>query len=109
MKIIKTAVWNGKYFDHFGIHECTCSIYGNKPEEIIEVEVETAEDQTLPKSNSGSVEVDYWGWNETGSDDITMIYAQRFLVNMCFPYGIKSSENAGQGKAYRLNVKLLNK
>jgi len=33
-----------------------------------------------------------------------MIYAQRFLLDMCFPAGIKETENGGGGKAYRLEI-----
>ena len=39
-----------------------------------------------------------------GKDDFIMIYAQRFLLDMCFPYGIKATEEKGQGKAYRLEI-----
>lgn len=95
---------NGGYYKHFGIHELTCSLFGDKPEDIIEIEMETDDDQTLPPANSGSMITDYWGWYDFNEQDFTMIYAQRFLLDMCFPSGIKASEGVGQGKAYRLKV-----
>ena len=95
---------NGGYYKHFGIHEFTCSLYGDKPEDIIEIEMETADDQTIPPANSGSMIADYWGWYDYDKRDFTMIYAQYFLLNMCFPNGIKAAEDVGQGKAYRLKV-----
>jgi len=33
-----------------------------------------------------------------------MIYTARFLLDMCFPSGIKKIEESGQGKAYRLEI-----
>ena len=97
-----TATWNGKYYEHFGIHEMTASIYGNKVEDILNIKLKISDDQTIPPTHKE--DADYWGWLSKGSDELSMIYAQWFLVDMCFPAGIKGTEEAGQGKAYRLEV-----
>jgi hypothetical protein len=34
-----------------------------------------------------------------------MIQPKRFMLDMCFPCGIKAAEEARDGKAYRLNIK----
>jgi hypothetical protein len=101
----KSAVWNGKNFGHFGIHPQTCCLYGDEPEDIENVEFTISDDQSLPISNDNSMNVDYWGWIDTGDDNFSsMIYPKYFLLDMCFPYGIKKTELAGQGKAYRLTM-----
>jgi hypothetical protein len=99
------AIKDPKCYKHFGIHPSTASLYGHKEEEIVEVLMGIAEDQTRPEPNNHPEEADYWGWIATGEEEpTTLLYAQYFLLNMCFPYGIKASEEKGQGKAYRLKI-----
>jgi hypothetical protein len=102
-----TAIFNDKNFEHFGIHSMTAVLYGHKASEIREVELAIAEDQSRPQANDLNMEADYWGWWDEQRQAFTMIYAKYFLLNMCFPSGIKASEAAEQGRAYRLHVKLL--
>jgi len=102
-KIKATLNKAGKFYQHFGIHETLCSLYGDKPEDIVEVEFHISEDQTVPKPNEKMLSADYWGWYNN-KEFTMMIYAQRFLLEMCFPNGIKASEDYGQGKAYRLEI-----
>lgn len=104
MKYYTTAVYNGKYFEHFSINEITAALYGHKVDEIVEVELIMDEDQTKPLSNDTSISIDYWGWFDNRQNKFTIIYAKYFLLNMCFPYGIKGSEEANEGKSYRLIV-----
>lgn len=103
-----TAILNKKgYYHHFGIHEKTCCLYGDKPEDIVEVEFRVSADQSLPDEDNKEklMTPDYWGWYDEERKEFTMmIYAKRFLLNMCFPSGIKACEEAGQGKAYRLEI-----
>lgn len=111
---IKTAVLNTAkgYYHHFGIHECTASLYGNKPEDIVEVSLKISEDQSIPAFNDKDLTVDYWGWYDIEKDDMTMLlYPKRFLLDMCFPAGITGTENAqpDKGKAYRLEIIDVNK
>jgi hypothetical protein len=98
------AVWNGKYYEHFGIRKEIAYMYGHKENEVSDVEMRVSADQRLPVSNDGDMNSDYWGWFDFERQEFTIIYAKRFLLNMCFTYGIEASEQAKQGKAYRLEV-----
>jgi hypothetical protein len=105
---VHTAVQGEKCFEHFGISPVSASLYGHKEEEIIKVEVSVAEDQTeaLPPQNDPKInEPDYWGWWDAKQEKFSLIWSKYFLLNMCFPYGMKVEEEAGKGKAYRVNVK----
>lgn len=99
------AVTGSKGYKSFGIRASLASLYGEDPDKIVVLEVEIAEDQEKPKPNEHSNdEADYWGWLDTGSDRLSLVWPQYFLLNMCFPYGTDSSEEAGKGKAYRLKI-----
>jgi hypothetical protein len=97
------ATFNGKNYEHFGIHPNLASIYGKKPEDVIEVCLKISDNQEIPKKDNNMV-VDYWGWFDNKKQNFTIIYPKRFLLEMCFPYGIKASEDKGDGKAYRLEI-----
>ena len=99
-----TAVWDDNHYRHFGIHPKTASMYGDNVDDIITLNLKISDDQSIPAPNSEHEDADYWGWLATDSDVLSMIYAQRFLVDMCFPAGIKGTEETGQGKAYRLEI-----
>jgi hypothetical protein len=49
-------------------------------------------------------EGDYWGWWDAEKDKFAMIYPNRILLTICFPYGVQAAEEAGQGKAMRFNI-----
>ena len=109
MEFEKTAVLSDGVYRHFGIHPMTASLYGDKPEDIVVVVMKISDDQSVPEPNGEHKEVDYWVWHDhdtfirkEGFSD--MLFAQRFLLNMCFPAGIKGTEEAGQGKAYRVEI-----
>jgi len=110
MKNFKTTATlnkQGNFYQHFGIHEKLCSLYGDKPEDIVTVEFKISADQSIPDENNMEklMTPDYWGWYDNDKKAFgMMIYAKRFLLEMCFTYGIKASEEAGQGKAYRLEI-----
>lgn len=99
-----TAVWNGNSYNHFGIHPSFASIYGDDPDDIEILTMKISEDQTVPEPNNKHNEADYWGWLDNDDKGFHMIYAQRFLLDICFPAGIARTEKAGQGKAYRLTI-----
>lgn len=101
---LQQAVWNGKYYEHFGIRKEIAYMYGHKENEVSNVEMKVSADQRIPPANDGNMDRDYWGWFDFERQEFTMIYAKRFLLNMCFAYGIEASEQANQGKAYRLEV-----
>jgi len=46
----------------------------------------------------------YFGWQDTGSDYIAMIYHHLGLLEMCFPYGSKAEIAAEKGNIVRLKV-----
>ena len=99
-----TAFFDGKIFVHFGIHETTAKLYGHEPEEIVKVKLEVSDNQEVPPANDTSMVEDYWGWYDNKKQRFTLVYAKRFLLNMCFPYGIEATEKTGEGKAYRLKI-----
>jgi len=104
-----TAVLSNGVYRHFGIHPVTASIYGDKLEDIVVVVMEISKDQSVPEPNSNYEKADYWVWYDentilTKRGFSNMLFAQRFLLDMCFPAGIKGSEEAGRGKAYRVEV-----
>jgi len=48
-------------------------------------------------------EVEYWGWlNNDG--ELSMVYANYFLFDMCFPNGAEATEEYGQGKRIKLEL-----
>ncbi len=95
-------------FKHFGIHEITASVYGYKVDKIVKVVLQIHCNQ-LPappiQEDPNPNEADYWGWYDYADGRFTMIYGKWFLLDMCFPSGIRSAEKVNHGKAYRLLVK----
>ena len=80
-------------FEHIHpIPQATGMCRGSPAEEVIPVTV-TADD-------SGP----YWGWMGSGEDSPSMIQVHEVLLDICFPYGMKSAINVGQGKPIRLTV-----
>lgn len=105
MKVFKTTAILGKLgYKHFGIQDSIVHIYGHTEDEIIELKFIIAEDQSIPDSNDKSMEPDYWGWFDNHKDYFSLIYPKRFLLSMCFPAGLRGTEEHGQGKAYRLQI-----
>jgi len=105
-----TAIFNGDYYEHFGIQPFTASLYGNDPDEIVEIKFHISDDQQVYEENFDGIndKADYWGWYEPNKG-FSMIYPKRFLLNMCFPAGIEGTENAHPGsKAYRLEIIKIN-
>lgn len=92
---------NGNY-RHFGIHPVTASLYGDKVEDIVELTMKISDNQSEPDNET--MIADYWGWFDNEENEFSLIYPKYFLLNMCFPYGIKILEAQGRGKAYRLEI-----
>ncbi len=99
-----TAVFDNEIYKHFGIHPKTAAIYGDKPEDIVVVVMKISKDQTIPEPNGKYKDADYWVWYDFDEGFSSMLYAQRFLLDMCFPAGIKGAEDAGHGKAFRVEI-----
>lgn len=105
MKFTTTCVWAGNHYKSFGVRREFPSLYGVNEDDIVEVELGVHEDQSPDSDNTGQVmKADYWGWFDNGRNEFTMIWPKYFLLNMCFPYGIKAAEEVGQGKAFRLKI-----
>lgn len=95
---------NGVYY-HFGIIRSLCSMYGVKESEVQDLKFKISVDQERRNTKGQQVkEKDYWGWYDFKQQRFSLIYPAYFLLNMCFPNGIEASEEASQGKAYRLYI-----
>lgn len=90
-------------YKHFNIHPSTAALYGDKVSDIVKIKMKIDDNQEITEYEPGD-SVDYWGWFDYTSKYFSLIYGQRFLLNMCFPSGIDICEEHNQGKAYRLVV-----
>ena len=90
---------------HFGIIKSMSQLWGKKESEVEEIKFKIHPDQERnhPKGRQTN-KVDYFGWWDNRVNKFTLIYPAYFLLDMCFPHGIKGSEEDNQGKAYRLLI-----
>jgi len=95
-----SAVLDGKSWKYFGIHESLVSLYGVNKEDIKTLVMKISDNQNIEDLNKNNA--DYWGWFD--NNKFTLIYPKRFLLEMCFPYGLKVTEKSGRGKSYRLEI-----
>ena len=49
----------------------------------------------------------YYGWFDFEKKTISMIYPDKMLFNMCFPYGYKAEETHNEGKMIKVIVEEL--
>jgi hypothetical protein len=82
------------YFMHIKSHPILTKMYGDEP--VIEVIVS---ETNVDDENT------YYGWKKPDGK-FNMIYPQKFLVEMCFPYGLKLAEKNNEGKFVLLNIKV---
>lgn len=100
-----TAIFESNHYKHFGVNDKSACLYGDNVEDIVELKIKISENQQLPGEDfHKDLIADYWGWYDFKNDNMTMIYPQRFLLNMCFPYGMKICEDTNEGKSYRLEI-----
>lgn len=71
-----------------------------KSEDVLEVKMCISENQSAPDWNAQ----EYWGWYDFELKEFSLIFPNYKLLFVCFPYGIKSAEDCGKGKAYRLEI-----
>ena len=90
----------GDFFTDFGIHKDHAHIWGVKGEDVLEVKMRVSENQSPPDWNAQ----EYWGWYDFELKEFSLIFPNYKLLFVCFPYGIKSAEDCGKGKAYRLEI-----
>ena len=79
------------YSNAFGTQMCG-------DERIYKLTFEPAPDILIDRA-----EVEYWGWLNN-KDELSMVWANYFLFDMCFPNGAEASETFGQGKRIKLNL-----
>lgn len=92
---------NEIYFSSIGLIPEFADFYGVKDiDKIYKVKFEVSEDQSEPDWNA----LDYWGWLNFDDNKFTMIWANYKLFHCCFTYGVKSEEQSGKGKSYRLKL-----
>lgn len=90
-------------YDHFGIYSSIASMYGKKPEDVVNLKFKISNNQII----NHEIDIndnDYWGFYNFKKEEFTLIYPQHFLLNMCFPGGIKAEEDVNVGKAYRIEI-----
>ena len=98
--------WKGNgVFKYIGLFPQYTTMHGVPPAEVIELKVTLHPDQSKPTKPQERGAVDYWGWQDEGKTNYTMIYPSWAQFCMCFPYGYEAEENGGKGKAFRLIVK----
>jgi hypothetical protein len=105
MKTYKTTgTLSEKGYRHFGIHPMTAVLYGDKEEDILDLEFIVSDNQERPLPNDKKYieDSDYWAWFDSDGSTSLLIYPQYFLLNMCFPNGIKAREEKGRGEAKRI-------
>lgn len=100
-EVFKTsAIKSEKGFKHFGINKKSASIYGCKPEEVLRIKF-------MLDTNQDTEDIegpDYWGWFDYSKQRFRIIFAKRFILGMCFPYGMEAEEKVNKGRAYRLKL-----
>jgi len=103
LKFKTTAVMsrNG-HFNHFGINKISASLYGDKIEDIVNVECEVIEIGYPNYKPDNSVQ--YWGFYDIKKKKVSLIYPSWLSFYVCFPYGPKSEEERGNGYCVKMNV-----
>lgn len=92
------------YYNHFGIHPVSCCVYGDKPEDIENVQLSFHPYQNLDQDAS-----EYWGFYLYSDDKISYIHNNYSMMSICFSEGAINAEKNGKGFAVKLNVKSLGK
>ena len=91
---------NRGHYENIGITNISCILYGYDKSQIEHITFEVSEDQSEAKPQT----MEYWGWFDNEKQDWTFIFPNYWQLYMCFPYGLPKHEEAGDGKAYRLNL-----
>jgi len=85
------AYFNNIYSNAFGTQMCG-------DEKIYRLTFEPHKNQERDKE-----EVEYWGWLDNDGQ-LSMVWANYLLFDMCFPHGAEATEAYGQGKRIKLNL-----
>ncbi|MFA5207457.1 MAG: hypothetical protein WC428_02255 [Candidatus Paceibacterota bacterium] len=84
------------YFNNIYNHPFSTEMCGN--EKIYHLTFEPHINQERDKE-----EVEYWGWLDNDSE-LSMVYANYLLFDMCFPNGAEATEAFGRGKRIKLEL-----
>lgn len=85
----------GTYFSDFYNHKTALAVcYGASYDQIYTVCVEEV------KKRAG----DYWGWWCFAENRFALVFGNRNLLNMCFPYGIDAAEKKGEWIALPVKI-----
>jgi hypothetical protein len=87
----------GKVFYHCYASPIAVELCGVAREAIVQISIRAAKE---------GEETPYWGWWEYRDNKYTMIYPSKLQSDMCFTYGVKAAEEAGQGKQLQLVLEL---
>lgn len=93
---------NGGY-NHFGINKIFASMYGNKPEDVVNLKFKISENQEQNHTKYRT-DNDYWGFYSFEEEKFILIFHQYFILDMCFTYGMRIEEEHNKGKAYRIEI-----
>lgn len=91
-------------YDDFYKSILQCKMCGGTNKNIILVEVNES-DCIKDETYVGFVHLDKE--DQSSYDTIGLIYPTFFMVDMCFPYGVKSAIELGRGKIINLKIKEL--
>lgn len=98
---IKRENDDGTFFTRIGLEPTHAKMFGvNDTDEIYRLTFDIHEDQSEPDWNA----IEYWGWLDFNDMEYKMIFPNYKLFHVCFPYGVKASEDSGKGKSYRLKL-----
>lgn len=95
---IKCTMIDG-YLTHFGIHEKTASLYGIKPENIMNVVLKYTDNQTINKN-----QYEIWGYYEYEKQRFSLIFNNYAKLTVCFPNNMKTYERDHKGVCIKLEV-----
>jgi hypothetical protein len=82
--------------------------YGNfhhhpRTAQICRVEGETIRKVVVRPAEEGDPST-YWGWWDRIKSRFDLVYVNRKMLSMAFPYGLRSAEISGKGEAIRVSV-----
>ena len=84
-----------EYYTNIFTNEKSVKMCNNSPEKIYKIDVrEAKEDEETP----------YVGWLYPDGN-ISMIFPNRILLEICFPYGTKAETEHGNGRVIRIIIK----
>ncbi len=97
-EFITTCVKYEDGYRHFGIHEITACLYGDKKEDIVRVRMKKSINQD--KENNS----DYWGFFDISRGEYSLIYRNLYCLTVCFPASMGVYEKIREGLFIKLDI-----